>query len=102
MVRISPVADKSVCRFSVATNTIFHNSENNLVEEVTWHNCSIWSSKRFPDLSFIKAGMPIEVLGRLRSGKYTGNDGVERVSTEVMVSDLKVLPEGEQLKPAMI
>lgn len=102
LVRLSPVAERSVCRFSVATNSIFHNAENVLVEEVTWHTCTLWSSKRFPDLSFIRAGLPVEVDGRLRSSKYTGTDGVERYSTEIIVSDLRLLPEGEQLRPAMI
>jgi len=99
-VRISNVSGRSVCHFSVATNSIYRNSENAVVEETTWHNCSIWSSQRLPDLSFIKVGMPVTVVGRLRNSKYTGADGVERWSTEVMASDVKALPENEPLRSA--
>lgn len=102
MVRTSAVGDRSVCHFSVATNTIYHNSDNALVEEVTWHNCTIWSGKRLGDLTFIKAGIPIEVKGRLRSGKYTSADGIERVSTEIIASQVTALPENEPLKPSMV
>ena len=99
-VRISMVAGRSVCRFSVATNTIYRNAENQPVEEVTWHNCFLWSSKRYPDISFIRVGRPVEVTGRIRSNKYTGSDGIERVATEVAVNEINILPENEPLTAA--
>lgn len=99
-VRVSNVSGRSVCHFSVATNTIYRNMENTIVEETTWHNCSVWSSQRMPDLSFIKVGMPIAVGGRLRNSKYTGSDGVERWSTEIIANDVQALPENEPLRSA--
>lgn len=95
--RTSVVGEKTVCRFSVATNFVYRNSENVAVEEVTWHNCNLWSSKRFPDLSIIKIGAAVSVVGRVRTNKYTGSDGTEKYSTEVVVNDLQILPESEVL-----
>lgn len=95
--RLSTVGDKEVCRFSVATNFIYHNSENVAVEETTWHNCNVWRTKKLPDLSIIKTGAAVEVVGRIRTNKYTASDGTEKYSTEVMVNELKVLPQGEPL-----
>jgi len=99
-VRISNVSGRSVCHFSVATNTIYRNVENSLVEETTWHNCSIWSSQKLPDLTKIRVGMPIAVTGRLRNSKYTGADGIERWSTEIIATQVQALPENEPLRSA--
>lgn len=95
--RVTNVGEKSVCRFSVATTIVYRNSENVPAEEVTWHNCNLWSSRRIPDLSVVKVGSPVEVEGRIRNGKYTAADGSERFSTEIVVNELKLLPENEQL-----
>ena len=97
-VRLSMVAGRSVCHFSVATNTIYRNADNQPIEEVTWHNCFLWSSKRYPDVSFIRVGRPVEVVGRIRSNRYIGTDGVERISTEVAASEVTALPENEPLR----
>ncbi len=95
--RISAVGEKAVCRFSVATNLVYRNSENVAVEEVTWHNCNLWSSKRFPDLSIIRTGAAVSVTGRVRTNKYTAADGTDRYSTEIVVNELQILPDSEQL-----
>lgn len=99
-VRLSQVGDGTVCHFSVATNTIYRNQDNVATEETTWHSCTLWASRRCPDLSFIKVGAPVELNGRMRSKKFTGQDGVERYTYEVWVGDIRALPENEPLKAA--
>lgn len=97
IVRLNTVNERNVCNFSVATNLVRRNSGNAAVEEVTWHNCTVWGNKRLPDLSLIKVGSPVEVKGRLRNSKYSGADGVEHYSTEVMVTEFSILPDSEPL-----
>ena len=96
-VRTAKVGERTVCHFSVATNVITRNAESGVVEETTWHNCSLWSGRKYPDLAFIKVGMPIHVSGRMRSNKYTGSDGVERTSCEIIVSEAEALPAEEPM-----
>lgn len=96
--RLRTVGDKKVCNFSVATNCFYRNQENLAVEEVTWHNCTLWESKRNPPLESIVTGAPIEVTGRLRSSKYTSTDGTDRVYYEVFVGECRLLPADEVLK----
>lgn len=97
-VRISKVGERSVCNFSVATNMILRNSENQPMEDTQWHICVAWSSKKLPDFTGIVTGAPVEVEGRLRTNRYTGNDGVERSVCEVQVNNLNMLPAGERLQ----
>lgn len=98
-VRLSKVGeDKECCHFSVATNTIYRNQEGTAVEETTWHSCVLWSSRRYPDLSFIKVGAPLELVGRMRSKKFTSSDGTDRYSYDVWVNEVRLIPEGEPLR----
>lgn len=98
--RTNQVGERMVCNFSVATNAIVRNSETGVAEETTWHNCCLWSSRRIPDLSFLKVGIPVHVVGRIRTNKYTGSDGVDRTSSEIIVGDIELLPDGTQLSAA--
>ena len=85
-VRFSDVGDSRVARFSLATNFIYKGREGDAVIETTWHNIVAWSGKGMPDLSKIEKGIPLYVCGRLRSAKFTGNDGTEKQIYEVVAS----------------
>lgn len=97
-VRFSQVGERQVCHFGVATNAIYRNSGNQAVETVEWHNCDLWSNKKYPDLSCIRTGMPIYVVGRIKYGRYTDADGVDRYSCDISVQDFECLPATEPLK----
>lgn len=99
-VRVNNVGERAVCHFSVATNIIYRNSDSVATEEVTWHACNLWSSRKCPDVNVVKVGAPVEIEGRFRTNKYTGSDGVEHYSSEILVNELKLLPENEQLTAA--
>lgn len=96
-VRLNRVGDRYVCNFGLATNSIRRNSEGNPIEETTWHNCTIWSSKKYPDLSMIVTGAPAEVEGSIKNSKYTGADNVERSSCDINVTNFFLLPSNERL-----
>ena len=60
------------------------------VIETTWHNVTAWEgNKGIPSLDIICKGFPVYVAGRLRSQKYTANDGTERTSMEVIASTVE-------------
>jgi len=89
-----------VCNFSVATSLLYKGQDGTAIEEVSWHNCTLWSNKRFPNFDFMKVGLPVHLTGRYRMSKYTGTDGVDRISYDVIVNEFEVLPENEALKVA--
>lgn len=97
-VRFSEFGDRTVCHLSVATNAIYRNQSNAPVEETTWHTCTVWSNRKNPDLSILKVGAMIHVVGRMKNSKYTGSDGQEKYSSEVNVSDFEIIPGTEPLK----
>lgn len=97
-VRTAQVGEKQVCHFSVATNIVYRGADNQTVEEVTWHNCNFWSNRKYPDLSFIKVGMPVELTGRMKSDRYQASDGTERTSYEILAFEVNALDDKEILK----
>ena len=43
-----------------------------------------------PDFSSISKGASVYVTGRLRTSRFTGNDGIERTVYEVIASKVEV------------
>ena len=46
-----------------------------------------------PDVGSISKGMPVHVVGRLRTTRYTNADGVEKTFYEVMAQKLRILED---------
>ena len=92
-IRISETGAGKVARFSLATNYIYPNRENETVVETTWHNIVAWEGKNIRSVERITKGEKVYVSGRLRTAKFTGNDGEDRQVYEVVAS--KLLTAGE-------
>lgn len=87
-VRLSNVGDSLVAKFSLATNFMYKGREGDAVVETTWHNIVAWNGRSMPDLRKIEKGMPLYVCGRLRSSKYTAQDGSEKQIYEVVANKI--------------
>ena len=85
--RTMKVSESEVTRFSVATDYFFKNKDGEAVVETTWHSVMAWDK----GLSELKRGDKVEVVGRIRNTRYTDSEGMERTSTEVVASEVKVL-----------
>lgn len=94
-VRISEVGESTVAKFSLATNFMYRGKDNEAVVETTWHNIVAWSGKGMPPFSSIVKGAPVYVSGRLRSSRFTGNDGSEKTVYEVIAAKVEILDSRE-------
>lgn len=95
------LSGNKMCRFSVATSRAYKDKDGIAVIDTTWHNVIAWDSERTKELSVIKAGSKIYVCGRLHTQKYTGQDGVERTSFEVVANKLNIIESDEPLQYEM-
>ena len=93
-VRANEYNGTKVANFTLATEVLYKTREG-AVSETTWHNVVVWESKENPDVHRIAKGMPVNVVGRLRSSKVTNVDGTERTYYEVLASRVKLLKEDE-------
>lgn len=60
-------------------------------EETEWHRLTLFGQQAEIAEKYVRKGTQIYAEGRLRSRKYTGKDGVERTSVEVLVERFLLL-----------
>ncbi len=92
-VRANEFNGSKVANFSLATDILYKTREGVAVSETTWHNIVAWENKDMPDVGSISKGMPVHVVGRLRTTRYTNADGVEKTFYEVMAQKLRILED---------
>ncbi len=81
-------------RVSLVTKSVyFQASTSGDVVESTWHNVIINQGRNMPDLSIIKKGDALHLIGRIRNNKYTSSEGQERYSSDIIVQSYEILNE---------
>lgn len=88
-----PVGETVVTRFSIVTNYAYKSRGGESVIETLWLNVTAWEGKGIPDLSGLKKGMCVHLIGRLRPYKYTTSDGIERQDYEVVAKEVVIVEE---------
>ncbi len=89
------------CRFSVAVNRNFANSEGN--REVDFFNITVWRGLAENCGRFLKKGSKVAIVGSLQNRTYEV-DGVKRTATDIVASEVEFLStnrdgEGDVVKP---
>lgn len=85
------VGDTNMVRFSVCTEYAYKDKDGCAVVDVTWHNCTAWESSK-NHISDIKRGAYVRIVGRVRNTRYTASDGTERTISEILASEVEILP----------
>lgn len=91
-IRVQEVNGLYVANFSLATEFV-SKMGGNIVCETTWHNVVAWETAIVPDPYLLKKGDTVRVVGRLRTTKYTGADGNEKLYYEVFASMVSRITE---------
>lgn len=90
-IKIQEVSGNRVARISLATNYVYKSRDGSPVIETTWHNINVWQGRAIQNLDDIVRGSSIHVTGRIRSTKYTGPDGNEHQSYEVVAYKIELV-----------
>lgn len=93
----------AVCSFSIATNRVWMGGEdgNEKKESVEYHNIVAWAKLAELCSSMFHKGDKIFVEGHLQTRKWTGEDKVERRTTEVVMENTLFLKSAsDQLSSA--
>jgi len=65
------------------------------VEDTQWHRVTFYDRLAEIAGEYLKKGSPVYVEGRLKYGKYTGQDGVERSTVDIIATELQLLGNRE-------
>lgn len=91
----------AVCSFGLATNRQWVTDSGEKKEDVEFHRLVAWNKLAEICAQLLKKGRKVFVEGRLQTRNWTGQDGSQRSTTEIVVSDMVILDqkrEGETLE----
>lgn len=78
----------AVCSFGLATNRDWVDQSGQRQEEVAFHNCVAWSKLAEICGQLLKKGRKVYVEGRLSNRSWTGQDNIERKTTEIVIEEM--------------
>jgi single-strand DNA-binding protein len=82
---------KSLCIFGLATNRSWTTETGEKREEPEFHRIVAWDKLAEVCNQYLKKGRKVFVEGRLQYRTYTGQDGLEKFSAEIVLEDMAML-----------
>ena len=72
--------DKAYSKFSIANNEGYGDNK-----KTNFFNCTLWGKSAENLNRFLTKGQKVLITGRVELGKYTDKEGVERLTTDIIV-----------------
>lgn len=93
----------AVCSVSIATSSRRKDkTSGETIEDTQWHRVVFYDRLAEIAGEYLKKGKPVYIEGRLKYGKYTDKDGIERNTTDIVATELQMLggrDDGERQAP---
>lgn len=83
---------QAVANVSLATTSKYKDkSSGEMVEDTQWHRITFYDRQAEIAGEYVKKGAPIYIEGRIKYGKYTTPDGVEKNTMDIVATQLVLL-----------
>lgn len=82
---------QAVTRISLATTSSRKDRDGNVQERTDWHRVVFFGKGAEIAGEYLRKGSQIYVEGTLRYDKFTGQDGVEKFTTDIIANDFLML-----------
>ena len=90
-VRYAP-SGAAICNISIATSSRRKDrTSGESIEETQWHRVTFYDRLAEIAVEYLKKGRPVYVEGRLKYGKYTDKDGIERNTVDIVATEMQLL-----------
>ena len=90
-VRYAP-SGAAICNISIATSSRRKDkASGETVEDTQWHRVTFYDRLAEIAGEYLKKGRPVYVEGRLKYGKYTDKDGIERNTVDIVATEMQLL-----------
>jgi single-strand DNA-binding protein len=84
-----------VCTLSLATTDSWTDKQTGQKQERTeWHRIKVFGKVAEICQEYLRKGRQIYIEGSLRTDKYTGKDGIERYTTDIIARNMQMLGGG--------
>ena len=81
----------AVTTIRLATTSVRKDRDGNQQERTEWHRVKFFGKLGEIAGEYLRKGSQVYVEGSIRYDKYTGQDGVERYSTDIVVDEMQML-----------
>lgn len=82
---------EAVTNFSIACNDSYKNKNGEKVEKTEWVSCVSYRKLAQIIADYCTKGMQIYVSGKMETRKYTDKNGIERYTTQVIATEMRML-----------
>src|SRR5512147_2139262 len=83
---------QAVANVSLATSSRRKDKNTGeMVEDTQWHRITFYDRLAEIAGEYVKKGRPIYVEGRLKYGKYTDKDGIEKNTVDIIATEMQLL-----------
>ena len=90
-VRYTP-SGTAICNISVATSSRRKDkTSGESIEDTQWHRVTFYDRLAEIAGEYLKKGKPVYIEGRLKYGKYTDKDGIERNTVDIVAEQMQML-----------
>ncbi|MDE2080437.1 MAG: single-stranded DNA-binding protein [Burkholderiales bacterium] len=90
-VRYAP-SGAAICNISIATSSRRKDKNSGeSIEDTQWHRVTFYDRLAEIAGEYLKKGRPVYVEGRLKYGKYTDKDGIERNTVDIVATEMQLL-----------
>jgi len=87
--------DRVVANFSVATNETYTDRQGNRVTQTEWHRIEMWDSLAKVAEQYLKKGRQVYIEGKIKTEKWTDQNGVDKYTTRIRANVLQMLGNKE-------
>ena len=81
----------AVTTINVATSEQWTDKQGQKQERTEWHRVKFFGRLAEIAGEYLKKGRQVYIEGSLRTDKYTGKDGIERYSTDIIANEMQML-----------
>jgi len=83
--------DRSLARFTLATNESYRNKNGEKVTNTEWHNIVCWRALAELAEKYIKKGSVLYIEGKIRNRTWDDKDGNKRYTTEIEAETIQLV-----------
>ena len=81
----------AITKISLATSSVRKDKDGNQQERTEWHRVTFFGKLGEIAGEYLRKGSQCYVEGSIRYDKYTGSDGVEKYSTDIIADEMQML-----------
>ena len=83
---------QAVANISIATSSKRKDkASGEYIDDTQWHRVTFYDRLAEIAGQYVKKGRPVYVEGRLKYGKYTDKDGIEKNTVDIIATELQLL-----------